>query len=79
MKAFIKLAVFSFQHEYAVLQLLLEQENIRFFFQNETALGIMPFYGNAIGGIILKVHPEDFNRAKEILDQFKAGENLKLV
>jgi hypothetical protein len=79
MKSFIKLAVFNFQHEYAVLQLLLEQEDIRFFFQNETALSVMPFYGNAIGGIILKVHPEDFNRAKEIVDQFKDRENLKLV
>lgn len=79
MNGFIKIAVFNFQHEYAVLQLLLEQAGIRYFFQNETALGVMPFYSNAIGGIILKVHPEDLIEANQILDDFKARENLRTV
>jgi hypothetical protein len=79
MNGYIKLAVFNFQYEYAVLQLLLEQADIQFFFQNETALGVMPFYANAIGGIILKVHPEDVIEAKEILANFNARENLRTV
>ncbi|GGE13185.1 DUF2007 domain-containing protein [Psychroflexus salis] len=79
MQSFIKIAVFNFQYEYAVLQLLLEQEGIRFFFQNETALGVMPFYTNAIGGIILKVHPEDVDDANQILDNFETRKNLHCV
>ena len=79
MNGYIKIAVFNFQHEYAVLQLLLEQADIRFFFQNETALGVMPFYANAIGGIILKVHPDDVVEAHQIIDDFKARENLHTV
>ncbi len=77
---FEKIAVFSFPHEYAVLQLLLEKEHIRFFFQNETAIGVMPFYSNAIGGIFLKVHPDDVEAAKAILSSFNdASTNLKIV
>ena len=79
MQSFIKIAVFNFQYEYAVLQLLLEQEGIRFFFQNETALGVMPFYTNAIGGIILKVHPKDVDDANQILDNFETRKNLHSV
>jgi len=77
---FVKIAVFSFPHEYAVLQLLLENENVRFFFQNETAIGVMPFYSNAIGGIFLKVHPDDVDIAKAIVKKFDEGAaDLKVV
>lgn len=79
MNGFIKVAVFNYQHEYAILQLLLEQAEIRFFFQNETVLGVMPFYSNAVGGIILKVHPEDLEEAHLIIDDFKTRENLRTV
>lgn len=68
---YVKIAAFTFQYEYAVLRHLLEQEEIRFFFQNETAMGIMPFHHNALGGIYLKVHPEDVKKAEDILDNFK--------
>lgn len=78
---FVKIAVFSFPHEYAVLRLLLEKEGVRFFFQNETAIGVMPFYSNAIGGIFLKVHPDDEQRAKLILTNFSndSSSNLRIV
>lgn len=77
---FKKLAVFSFPHEYAVLRLLLEKKDIRFFFQNETAIGVMPFYSNAIGGIFLKVHQDDLDKAKVILRTFDEGiADLKIV
>jgi len=79
MNGYIKIAVFNYQHEYAILKLLLEQAEIQFFFQNETALGVMPFYTNAIGGIILKVHPEDVVRAEKIIQDFKSRQNLKTV
>jgi hypothetical protein len=77
---FVKIAVFSFPHEYAVLQLLLENKNVRFFFQNETAIGVMPFYSNAIGGILLKVHPDDVDTAEMIVEKFNEGNtDLKVV
>jgi len=73
MTNFIKIAAFTYPHEYAVLKLILEQQEIRFFFQNETVIGIIPFYSNAMGGIFLKVHPEDKEKAKNILKEFKEG------
>lgn len=79
MTAYIKIAVFTYPYEFAVLKLLLEKEGLRFFFQNETVIGIVPFYSNAMGGIFLKVHPEDVSEAKEILQDFKNGANLDVV
>ncbi|NJW53794.1 DUF2007 domain-containing protein [Salinimicrobium oceani] len=80
MKDFITLAVFTYPHEYSVLKLLLEQERIRFFFQNETMVGVFPFYSNALGGIKLKVHELDKERAQHIIDTFNDFSSpLKIV
>lgn len=80
MKDFVLLATFTYPHEYAVLKLLFEQENIRHFFQNETMIGVFPFYSNAIGGIRLKVHREDTERAREIIDSLNDFNSpLKIV
>lgn len=80
MKNFVTLAVFTYPHEYAVLKLLFDQEQVRYFFQNETMIGVFPFYSNALGGILLKVHFADINKAREILDSFnKTSSPLKIV
>ena len=80
MQNFITIAVFTYPHEYSVLRLLFEQAELRFFFQNETAIGVVPFYSNALGGILLKVHPEDFSEAKQIIDSFNSTSSpLKIV
>ncbi|HET8808935.1 MAG TPA: DUF2007 domain-containing protein [Flavobacteriaceae bacterium] len=79
MNNFVTIATFTYHHEYVVLKLLLEQKNIRFFFQNETIIGLVPFYSNALGGIFLKVHPEDVERAKKIMDKFGKNPVLKIV
>lgn len=80
MKNFVTLAVFTYPHEYAVLKLLFEQEHIRYFFQNETMIGVFPFYSNALGGILLKVHLADIDKAREILDSFnETSSPLKIV
>lgn len=73
MKQFITLSTFTYQHEYSVLKLLLEQEQIRFFFENETMIGVFPFYSHALGGIRLKVHPKDYDKALRVLNSFKAS------
>lgn len=80
MKDFITVAVYTYPHEYAVLRLLFEQENINYFFQNETMVGVFPFYSNALGGIHLKVHKNDLEKAKEILKNLdNTSSPLKIV
>lgn len=79
MTNFIKIASFHRPAEYAVLRLLLEREEIRFFFQNETAISILPFYSPTNGGIFLKVHPNDKEQAIELLNEFLKNENMHLL
>lgn len=80
MKDFVLLATFTFPHECAVIKLLLDQEDLRYVFENETMIGVFPFYSNALGGIQLKVHKEDLHRAKELLESFNGTSSpLKIV
>lgn len=79
MTHFIKIAGFMYPSEYAVLKLVLEQHQIRFFFQNETSINMIPFYTHAQGGIFLKVHPEDVEEAQKILNDFQNRSDLKIV
>jgi hypothetical protein len=79
MENFQTIAIFTYPSEYAVLRLLFEQEEIRHVFQNETMIGVLPFHSNAFGGIRLKVHPEDLERAREILSGFNKASDLHIV
>ncbi|NJY61465.1 DUF2007 domain-containing protein [Salinimicrobium sp. CDJ15-81-2] len=80
MKDFVTLCVFTYPHEYTVLRLLLEQEQVQHFFENETMVGVFPFYSNALGGIKLKVHRLDLSKARDILDSFENNSTpLKIV
>jgi hypothetical protein len=79
MTNYIKIATYTYAYEYSVIKHLLELEHVRFMFQNETALGVLPFYANAIGGIVLKVHPEDVKVALEILERHRSQSNLDIV
>lgn len=75
MNHFVTIANFTYPYECTILKHLLEQENLRFYFQNETVIGIVPFYSNALGGIFLKVHPDDICSAEKIIREFKAGQH----
>lgn len=79
MKHFKTIAIFQYPAEYAILKLLFDQEEIRYFFQNETMISVFPFYSNAIGGIRLQVHFEDIERAEEIINDLNHPSNLKIV
>ncbi|MCG2417492.1 DUF2007 domain-containing protein [Aequorivita sp. F47161] len=79
MKHFKTIAIFQYPAEYAILQLLFDQEELRYFFQNETMVSVFPFYSNAIGGIRLQVHIEDIAQAKEIIKNLNHPSNLKIV
>ncbi len=79
MKHFKTIAIFSYPAEYAVLQLLFDQAEIRYIFQNETMISVFPFYSNAVGGIRLQVHIEDIAEAEEIIKNLDHPSNLKIV
>ena len=77
MESFKTIAIFNYQHETVVLKHLLEQEEIPYFFENEIMLSIVPFYNSALGGIKLRVHPNDFEQVQIILDNL--NNPLKIV
>lgn len=80
MKNFILLETYNFPHEYLIIKMRLEQENIRYFFQNETMVGLLPSSSFAFGGIQLYVNLNDIDRAKEILDSFNnSSSHLNIV
>jgi len=51
---------------------ILAQEEIHYFFENEHIVSIDPLASFAYGGIQLKVHPNDFERVQEILDNLNS-------
>ncbi len=77
MEEFKTIAIFNYTHEIVVLKHRLDQEEIQYYFENETMSSIAPFYSNALGGIKLKIHPNDFERVQEILDNL--NNNLSIV
>ena len=79
MNNFKTIAIFQYPTEYAVLQLLFDQEEIRYVFMNETMISVFPFYSNAIGGIRLQVHLEDIELAKELMNNLNNPSNMKIV
>ncbi|WP_396179492.1 DUF2007 domain-containing protein [Flavobacterium sp.] len=79
MKDFQTIAVFSYPHEIVVLRHILDQEQIQYYFENETMMNIVPFYGTALGGIKLKIHPNDFNTVQTILKELEDNNHLKVV
>ena len=79
MEDFKTIAIFTFQSEYAVLRLLLEQEDIPHVFQNETMISVLPFHSNAFGGIRLKVHETDVEKATEIIKNLDKASHLRIV
>lgn len=79
MKEFITVAVYSYPHEITIIKHLLEEAGISYFFENETMASIAPMYSYAIGGIKLKVHPNDIEEVKTILKNLEEQNNLRIV
>lgn len=78
MEDFQTIAVFNYPHEIVILKHRLDQEGIHYFFENETTLAVAPLYSNALGGIRLRIHPNDFETVQQILDELR-GPDLKIV
>lgn len=79
MKHFITVAVFNYPHETTILRHLLDSEGLQYYFENETMANLVPMYSVALGGIRLKVHPNDFDTVKEIITSLETGSHLKIV
>jgi flagellar biosynthesis/type III secretory pathway protein FliH len=77
MNEFLTIATFNYPHEIIVLKSILQNEGILFSFQNENLIAANPFASFAYGGIILKVHPNDFEIVQAILDNLNS--NLEIV
>ena len=78
MEDFITIAVFNYNHEIEILKHRLNIEGIAYYFANETTASIVPMYSVALGGIRLKVHPNDKDTVLAILNDLE-GINLKIV
>lgn len=78
MKDFVTAAIFSYPHEITILKHLLEEAGIAYFFENETMMTIVPMYTQALGGIKLKVHRNDLDTVKDILENLN-NTHLKIV
>lgn len=72
MRDFVTVAVFNLPSDIAVLKSVLLHEGIVHFFENETIVSVDPFASLAYGGIKLKVHKDDLERVKRILDDFES-------
>jgi hypothetical protein len=79
MEHFITAAVFNYPHEITILKHLLQDEGLQYYFENETIADLLPLYSYALGGIKLRVHPDDFDAVHEILDKLDTGTHLKIV
>lgn len=77
MAEFVNIATFNFAHEITILKSVLDHEGIRYLFQNENLISIDPLATIAYGGIQLKVHPNDVQQVKAILDNL--DNHLKIV
>lgn len=79
MENFITIAVFQYTHEIEILKHRLDQEGVHYYFENEAAASVMPFYSIALGGIKLKIHPNDTEIVQCILEELKGGHSLRIV
>ena len=80
MRNFILIATYTYPHEYLVLRFILEKEGIPFVFENETMIGISPFYSNALGGIRLLVHEDYAEYVRELIQELdRPGSHLHIV
>jgi len=77
MQNFVVVAVFNLPTDIPIIKSILEHEGIPYFFENETIVSIDPFASIAYGGIKLKVHRNDAEVVKGILDNLDS--HLRIV
>ena len=78
MEDFVTVAVFNYPYEIVILKHVLNEAQLTYYFENEMMTSVAPMYSQALGGIKLKVHPNDVEIVQEILNNFKDN-NLSIV
>jgi hypothetical protein len=77
---YINIARYTYTYEYAILKLLLDKAEIRYFLKNEQFASIMPMSAIGNNGILLMVHAHDAEEARKIIEEFNASDSpLSLV
>jgi hypothetical protein len=79
MKNFVTVARYTYPSEYAVLELLLQREEIKYVFLNETVINVLPFHSNAFGGIRLQVHKNDIQKVMDLINELDNDSPLHVV
>ncbi|HEX8269258.1 MAG TPA: DUF2007 domain-containing protein [Flavobacterium sp.] len=79
MESFITVAIFNYNHEITILKHRLDQEGLQYYFENEATASVVPMYSVALGGIKLKIHPNDMETVKSILEELNGNTDLKIV
>jgi len=79
MKDFITVAFFTYPSEYVVLKMLFQQEEIDYFFKNETSSFILPITIRGKGGIELQVHKNDEEKVLKIISDLDRDALLEIV
>ena len=79
MEPFVTAAIFTYPHEIAILRILLAEEDIPHSFENEAMADIFPMYSHALGGIRLKVNPDDLEAVHLILKKLEGNNGLKIL
>ncbi len=79
MEGFITIAIFYYPHEIEILKHLLNREGIAYYFENEAMLSVVPMYSIALGGIRLKIHPNDAELVQQIIDSLDDKTDLRIV
>ncbi|GIZ08059.1 DUF2007 domain-containing protein [Flavobacterium sp. UMI-01] len=79
METFVTIAVFDYNYQIEIIKHRLNIEGFQYYFENEIMSSFAPLYSTALGGIKLKVHPNDFENVKLILEEMKFNNNLRIV
>ncbi|WP_418264454.1 DUF2007 domain-containing protein [Flavobacterium faecale] len=79
METFVTIAIFDYTYQIEIIKHRLNIEGFQYFFENEIMSSFAPMYSTALGGIKLKVHPNDFENIKSILQEMKYENNLRIV
>lgn len=79
MERFITVAIFNYPHEITILKHRLDNEGIPYYFENEAITSAIPMSSVALGGIRLRIHPNDSETVSEILAELNNDDPLRIV
>ncbi len=76
MNTFKTVAVYAYPADAAVMKAKLESEGVHVLLRDEFTVGVDPFATQAIGGVKMDVHKEDYVKALGIIEMHSDGSGL---